>query len=470
MGNTLSYQIIVNLFRHLVRLPLSWFEKRHVGDVISRFGSTKPITDLLSQGMITAFIDGLMAIATVSLMFLYSGLLASITLVALFLCIVFRIGFLQTIRLNNLSVITANARENSLFIETMRGIAAIKAFGQEGNRQRIWQRAKVDAVNAQVKLSRMSSGFDAANQFIMALERVLFVYLAIGMALDGKMTVGMIFAFQAYKEQFAGATIRLIEQAVSFNILQMHLTRIADIALSRTEPKSTRPDIAVRQSDHPVVELKNVHFGYAPSEPEILKGVDLKIVAGQSVVLVGPSGGGKTTLLKIMLGLFQPTYGEVLINGVPLTAYGIARWRREIGFLAQDDTLFAGSIADNICFFDPEPDMARIAEVSHIAQIAHEIEKMPMQYNSLVGDMGSALSGGQKQRIVLARALYGRPKVLFTDEGTAHLDPKNEAMVVNALDTLGITHVAAAHRVQAAAIKRRVVIVEAGRLVEIEPK
>jgi len=470
LGNTLSYQIIVNLFRHLVRLPLPWFEKRHIGDIISRFGSTKPITDLLSQGMIAAFIDGVMAIATLSLMIIYSGLLAAIAVAALALYVFVRLVFLQTIRLNNLSVITANARENSAFIETMRGIAAIKAFGQEGNRQRLWQRTKVDAVNAQVKLGRLSAGLDAANQLIMALERVLFVYIAIGMALDGRMTVGMIFAFQAYKDQFIGAGTRLVEQAINLNILQMHLTRIADIALSKPEQETHRSAIEIAQSDSPLIELRNVRFSYAPGEPEILRNVNLTVQAGQSLVLVGPSGGGKTTLLKIVMGLFPPIYGEVLINGIPLNAYGINRWRREIGLLAQDDSLFAGSIADNICFFDPEPDMARIIEVAHLACVAREIEKMPMQYDTLVGDMGSTLSGGQRQRILLARALYGRPRVLFTDEGTAHLDPENEINVIQALDGLDITHVAVAHRGRATAAAQRILFVGNGQVSEVRPQ
>jgi ATP-binding cassette subfamily B protein RaxB len=205
LGSALSYQVVVNLYRHLMRLPLPWFEKRHVGDIISRFSSTKPISDLLSQGLIAAIIDGFMAFVTLALMFVYSPLLAGIAVLAWGLFAALKVGSLQAFKMRNIDAITAAAKENSSFIESVRGVAAIKAFGQEGNRQRAWQQLKADAVNAEIRLGRLTAGFDAGGQFIIAAERVLFVYLAISMAMKGDFTVGMIFAFQAYKQQFLDA-------------------------------------------------------------------------------------------------------------------------------------------------------------------------------------------------------------------------------------------------------------------------
>jgi ATP-binding cassette subfamily B protein RaxB len=227
LNNALSYQVTVNLFRHLMRLPLPWFEKRHVGDIVSRFGSTLPITQLLSQGMIAAFIDGVMALLTLTLMFVYSPVLGTVALVALLLYASLRAAFLQALRFRNIDAITTAATENTLFIESVRGISAIKSFGQEGNRQRIWQKAKADAINAQIKLGRLTAGFDAAAQLTLALEGVLFIYLAISLALDAKLSVGMLFAFQAYKQQFLDAGVRLIEQAINFSIVKVHLERFS---------------------------------------------------------------------------------------------------------------------------------------------------------------------------------------------------------------------------------------------------
>jgi ATP-binding cassette subfamily B protein RaxB len=467
LGNSLSYQMVVNLYRHLLRLPLSWFEKRHVGDIISRFGSTQPISDILSQGLIAAVIDGTMALLTLALMFLYSPILAAVAVVAWLLFAAIKIGSFQAMKLRNVDAITAAARENSSFIESVRGIAAIKAFGQEGNRQRLWQQRKAEAINANIRLGRMTGGFDALGQFVIALERILFVYLAVTLAMKGAFTVGMIFAFQAYKQHFLDASTRLVDFALRLKLLDVHLGRIADIALSPPEAATA----AGSESLAPVlgrIELRNVGFAYGAGEPEVLRGVNLCVEAGEMIALVGPSGGGKTTLLKIMMGLIEPSYGEVLVDGKRLAGSGLGQWRRRTGSVAQDDLLYAGSLAENIAFFDPEIDMVRVVEAARLADVHETIEAMPMRYDTLVGDMGSALSGGQRQRVLLARALYADPAVLFIDEGTAHLDPDCERRVMAALATLPATRVVSAHRPGALAAALRTFHVAAGQVREVE--
>ena len=469
LNSALSYQITINLFRHLMRLPLPWFEKRHVGDIVSRFGSTQPITQLLSNGMIAALIDGVLALATLALMFVYSGLLALVACVALLIYIALRVVFLQALKLRNIDAITTAAKENSLFIESVRGIAPIKAFGEEDGRQRIWQTAKADAVNAQIKLGRLSAVFDSSNQLVLGLESVLFVYIAISMALDAQISIGMIFALQAYKQQFLGAGTRLVEQAINYSLINVHLGRIADIALTKQEKMG---DIDVGANcrsiarPSPSIELRNIRFAYGQGEPEVLKGVNLTVEPGESILLVGPSGGGKTTLLKIMMGLLKPTQGQILIDGVPIDQYGLRRWRSLIASIAQADELFAGSIADNIAFFDSEADRERVRAVTELASVHSDIAAMPMGYDSLVGDMGSILSGGQKQRILLARALYRNPAVLFLDEGTAHLDPPTEASIAAAIGEMGISRIAVAHRPGAASGPTRTIVIMAGMAFE----
>lgn len=466
LNNALSYQIIVNLFRHLVRLPLPWFEKRHVGDIISRFGSTQPITQLLSNGMITSLIDGIMAFITLGLMYIYSPILASIALVSLLLYLLLRLAFFQALRFRNVSTITTAAAEQSVFIESMRGIAAVKAFGQEGNRQRLWQKKKADAINASVRLGRLSVGFDAMAQFIIAVERVIFIYLAVSYALNGTFSIGMIFAFQAYKQQFLDAGVRLIGQAINFKILQLHLTRIADIALSRQEDTGKEQMMETPDLGEPF-ELKNVGFSYGVGEPEVLAGLNLRIEPGEMIALIGPSGGGKTTLMKLMMGLFDPTYGQVLIGGRALSTFSKQAYRRRIGSIAQGDSLYAGSIAENIAFFDPEIDMEQVVKVAKLAHIDDDINAMPLRYDTLVGDMGSVLSGGQKQRVLLARALYPDPEILFMDEGTANLDQQSEDLVLSTLASLSITRIVIAHRPRAIHSANRAIVIAGGRANEL---
>lgn len=464
--NLFSFQIINNLYRHLMSLPLSWFEKRHVGDVISRFGSTEPITDFVSQGMISALIDGIMAFITLILMFIYSPILSAVAFTSWLIYIVLSLSSFGIMRASNVSTIAASARESSAFIESIRGVSTIKAFGREATRQSAWQTLKAATINAHLKLGRISSAVEAGSGVIFAAERVIFVYIAIRLAMKGSFTIGMIFAFQAYKQQFMDAATRLVDQAFKYRLIDVHLTRIADIALSRSESVGTRVE-----TDRPIrgtIEMKGVSFRYGPGDPVILNNINLTIQAGEMVAFVGPSGGGKTTLLKLAMGLLEPTAGIVQVDGQPLHQFGLRAWRSRIGSVLQDGQLFAGSLAENIAFFEPEIDIERVREACARAAVLDDIETMPLGLETLVGDMGSALSGGQRQRVMLARALYADPALIVMDEGTANLDPAAEAAVVDTLREMSVTRLISAHRPLAVRAASRVILVQRGSVTEIE--
>lgn len=468
LGNALGYQLVANLFRHLIRLPMSYFEKRHTGDVISRFESTLPITEILSKGVISVVIDGLMALATLALMALYSPMLAGVVLAALLLYILLRWAWFGTLQASNVNLIAARAAESSTMIETVRGMAAIKLFAREGDRQRLWQHKRADVVNANIRLGKLQAWFDVANAAVLGLENILFVYLAVRLAIKAEMTVGMIFAFQSYKQQFLTAGLNLVGKAVEFKMLDVHMDRIADIALTQPEAQTpmTPNDEPKPLSGHLV--LQGLRFAYGQGEPEVLRGVDLRVEPGETLAIIGPSGGGKTTLLKIMLGLHEASSGEMLVDGEPLARYGLGRYRRQIAAVMQEDVLYAGSLAENISFLDVETDMERVHAAAKAACIHDEIMAMPMGYESLVGDMGSTLSGGQKQRVLLSRALYQQPRILFMDEGTAHLDVRTEAAVNASISALGVTRVIIAHRPETIRMAERVVALVNGQMVEVK--
>jgi ATP-binding cassette subfamily B protein RaxB len=462
LGNTLGYQIVVNLFRHLMRLPLPWFEKRHTGDIVSRFGSTQPLTNLLTSGVLGGVIDGLLAVVTLALMMVYSVTLSLLAIAAVVALVTAQLVYFQMLKSLNANAISAQAAEQSSFIESVRGVAAVKAFGLESWRQRVWQNKKVEAVNAGLEVARLSNRLAAVKTMILGLETVLFVYLALRLALRAELTIGMIFAFQAYKQQFVDAGTRLVQTYTDFRLLDVHLLRISDIALTRPEQEDRA---AIEQPPiRGALSLRGVRFSYGVGEPDVLRGVEIEVERGETLALVGPSGGGKTTLMKIMMGLLTPTTGEVLVDGQRLAAYGRQEYRQQVGSVAQDDSLFAGSIAENIAFFDPDIDMERVREAAEQAAIHRDIIAMPMQYESLVGDMGSSLSGGQKQRVLLARALYRRPAILFLDEGTAHLDARTEALVNDAVKQLDITRIIVAHRRETIATADRILRVAQGRV------
>jgi ATP-binding cassette subfamily B protein RaxB len=428
-----------------VRLPLSFFEKRHIGDVLSRFNSIEPIRNALAEGLILAVIDGIMALATLTMIFVYSPRLALVVLAALVLYLLARLLLYRRFRDLSEAVIQAAAVENTNFIETARAIQSVKLFNREADRESLWLNRHADTVNANIRLGRAQVQFKTINTAIFGLEHIVTVYLAAMLALDGQVTVGMIFAFMAYKQNFTGKASELVERLLQFRLLELHLERISDIATNPLEPGHDRP-LAYSTPIRGSIELRNVSFRYAETERFVLENVNVKVEAGQFVTIMGPSGGGKTTLLKVMLGLLEPTSGEVLIDGVPLRTIGVRVYREQIAAVMQEDQLLSGSIADNICFFDPSFDHERMVNCTQMAGIHDEIMAMPMAYNSLIGDMGSSLSGGQKQRVLLARALYKMPKILFLDEGTAHLDVEKERQINERLRRLSITRISVAHR------------------------
>jgi ATP-binding cassette subfamily B protein RaxB len=469
-GSMLSFQMVGNLFRHLLKLPVDFFEKRHIGDVVSRFGSMTPIKNMLTEGLIATIIDGLMALTTLVLMFVYSPTLAIVALVAWGLYFALRMIAYKPFRARQEDVIVAQAKEQTTFMESVRGITSLKLFGGEEERQRFWQSRYAETINQNARYQKLSIWFESANAGIFGLEIIILVYIAVHLVLaGGGFTVGMIFAFMSYKRNFTDKASALVERAIEFRMLGLHLERIADIAHAEEEEAQSEVTNAINQQPiSGAISCHNIQYRYAMDGADVLKNINLEIKAGESVAIVGQSGCGKTTLMKLMTGLFKPIEGKVLIDDKSIYEYGLTAFRKQIGVVMQDDDLFAGSIAENISFFDDSADMQPIINAAQLAMVHEDIMKMPMNYESLVGDMGSTLSGGQKQRLMLARALYRKPKILFMDEGTAHLDVETERMVNASIANLGITRIIIAHRPETILSADRAVEIRGGAMIPID--
>jgi ATP-binding cassette subfamily B protein RaxB len=463
-GTTLGFSLALNIARRLFRLPIEWFEKRHTGDILSRFQSIAPIQKLLTEGAVAALIDGLMAVLTLGLMYWYNALLATVAVVAFALYAVVRVISFHFEREAQEAAIILRGKEQSTLIESLHGITTLRLFGRETMRHAMWQGKLTDSVNAEVSLARVRIWQNTANTLIFGLENIITIYIAISAVISGSgFSVGMVFAYMAYKGQFIGKSAELINTALDFKMLGLHLERLSDIALS-PEDRSFGESFVHENALRGRIELKNMYYRYTASDPMVLEGINLTIQQGEFVAITGPSGGGKSTLFKLMLGLVEPTRGEVLIDGLPLQQFGHKSYHSQIAAVLQDDNLFAGTLADNIALFDDTIDMARVVEAATAASIHEDIVTMPMQYETLVGDMGSSLSGGQKQRVLLARALYRKPKILFMDEGTAHLDSHHEREVNAAISAMGISRIIIAHRKETIEAAERILIMESGQL------
>jgi ATP-binding cassette subfamily B protein RaxB len=443
-GNMMNIQLGVNLFHHLIRLPMPYFEKRHMGDIISRFGSLQQIRHLLTTGITETIIDGLMALVTLGMIFFYSAQLSMVALIAVSLYALVRILTYQTFRNISEQEITARAEESSNFMETIRGMQSIKLFGAEVKREGQWQNRYVNTTNHGIRLGNFQLSFAATNRLLFGLENIVGIFLAAKLVINGGFSTGMLFAFLAYKQQFMGKMKNLIEKLIEFKMLSLHFERLADIVLSEKETLQIE-----NLKKHDVigsVALRNVSFSYSDTTPKVVDNLTLCIEAGESVAITGPSGCGKSTILKLMLGLVSPQQGEILIDDIPLKQLGNHQYRKQVAAVMQNDQLLSGTIADNIAFFEETLEMDKVVYFAKLAAIHDDIRAMPMGYDSLIGDMGASLSGGQKQRIILARALYKKPKILFLDEATSHLDPKLETDINYAIKHLNITRIIISHR------------------------
>lgn len=468
MGTQLNIQMAVNLFRHLLKLPMEFFEKRHIGDVVSKFGSIQTVKDLLTTGLIETLVDGIMAIGLLIMMFIYSPILAFIVIIAVSLYTIIRLLLYRHFRQLNEENLVANALQNSNFMETVRAIQSIKLFGNETQRQTVWQNYYADEINTGIKIGKLKISFQFINGLIFGLENIIVIYLAATQVIDSLMTIGMLYAFMSYKQQFSDKASALVNKVIQFKMLSLHMERLGDIILSKQEKhlESNRELADVKGE----ILLENISFKYSESEPWILNNLNMKIIPGESTAIVGPSGCGKTTLMKLMLGLIKPSSGQVNIDGCEINQIGLKTYRSLVGTVMQSDQLLSGSIADNICFFEPDFDQEWIEKCAKMAAIHNDIISMPMSYHTLIGDMGSSLSGGQKQRLLLARALYKKPKVLFLDEATSNLDVGLESIVNETVKKLNITRIIIAHRPETIAMADKCFLLKNGKISEIVKK
>lgn len=466
LSGSLGTQWAANVFGHLVRLPLGFFENRNLGDVVSRVGAVQAIQRTLTTSFVEALIDGLMALVTLAMMLLYSWKLACLTLLAVAAYAMLRWLTFGALRNGTEQQLEAGARQQGHLLESIRGIQSLKLAGQEHRRESAYRNLAGDAIGRDVQVSRMAIGFNSASQLVFGLERIAVIWIGARLTLDSVFSVGMLMAYLAYKDQFATRVNALIDKGTEFRMLRLHGERLADIVLEPPESDvDTGFEVDVESAS---LAVNTLSYRYAPGDPPVLCDCSFTVQAGESVAIVGPSGCGKTTLVKVMLGLLIPTSGSVEVDGRDIRKMGLRNFRRATAAVMQDDQLFAGSIAENIAFGTDTLDLARVVEAARLATIHDDIADMPMGYHSLIGDMGSSLSGGQKQRVILARALYRKPRILFLDEATSHLDVECERLVNQAIRQLQLTRIIIAHRPETIASADRVLRMRAGRVVDEE--
>ena len=476
LKTSLLFQFRQSIFRHLLFLPSKYFETRSVGDIVSRVDSYDRIQDVMSVDAINAAIQGLFAIVIGVLIFLYSWKIFILVVAYFAISLLIGLVFYPHQRLRAMEAVVAQATAESKTIENIRGNQSIKALGIENQALNNWVVVQADAVNADLASAKLNIWQGVPAGLLDIVDRIAIPAFALYLVIEGELTLGMFYAVNAYKSQFTAALNTLVDVAFKVAYSGIHLDRLADIVLERPEQPLAyvkEPERRAGKDAAPLtgvskIELSGGSFRYAENDPWVFENVDLSLKKGERISLLGPSGSGKTTLLKVLSSMLSPSRGTLRVNGEKLPAENLSAYRRRIGMVMQNDSLFAGSIAHNVALGDGQTDLQRVVEVCRIADIHDEIMMMPMQYETLIGDMGSALSTGQRQRIILARALYSNPDFLFLDEGTAHLDPGSELRILQRLKDMDVGIIFSVHNKAALEFSHRAYIVDGGTLRAID--
>ncbi|EQU17599.1 colicin V secretion/processing ATP-binding protein CvaB [Escherichia coli HVH 200 (4-4449924)] len=445
MSTLINVQWQSGLFDHLLRLPLAFFERRKLGDIQSRFDSLDTLRATFTTSVIGFIMDSIMVVGVCVMMLLYGGYLTWIVLCFTTIYIFIRLVTYGNYRQISEECLVREARAASYFMETLYGIATVKIQGMVGIRGAHWLNMKIDAINSGIKLTRMDLLFGGINTFVTACDQIVILWLGAGLVIDNQMTIGMFVAFSSFRGQFSERVASLTSFLLQLRIMSLHNERIADIALHEKEEK--KPEIEIVADMGPIsLETNGLSYRYDSQSAPIFSALSLSVAPGESVAITGASGAGKTTLMKVLCGLFEPDSGRVLINGIDIRQIGINNYHRMIACVMQDDRLFSGSIRENICGFAEEMDEEWMVECARASHIHDVIMNMPMGYETLIGELGEGLYGGQKQRIFIARALYRKPGILFMDEATSALDSESEHFVNVAIKNMNITRVIIAHR------------------------
>jgi ATP-binding cassette subfamily B protein len=456
--------LMLGFFEHLMSLPFRFFAVRSSGDLMMRLGSNAVIRELLTGETVSAALDAVLVLGYIIVLLSQDALLGTLAL---------GLGVLQGVlllltarRAHGLSQqhLTAQAASQSYLLESLRGIATLKASGAEVHAVSHWSGLLSNELNVALLRSHLSAIVSASTSALRLLTPLLLLWVGAHRVLDGSLTLGTMLGLNALAMEFLGPVASLINSGQQVLLAGAHLDRIADVLDAKPEQTDADKPAAARLSGR--IQLRHVSFRYDAASPWVLRDVSLTIEPGQKVALVGATGSGKSTLGMLLLGLYQPSEGEILYDGRPMSEFDVQSVRRQFGVVLQESVLFSSTIRRNISFNQHDLSTVDLLTAAHQAAIADEIERMPMAWDTLVSEGGAGFSGGQIQRIALARALARQPAILLLDEATSHLDVVTEHQVDCNLSALACTRVVIAHRLSTIRNADNILVLDGGRIVE----
>ena len=465
--NRVDAELSAGMFRHLVSLPLSYFESRRVGDSVARVHELDRIREFLTSNAVTVVIDLFFTIVFFALMFMYSTLLTFIVLGSIPIYVLISVFITPPLRARLDEKFRRGAENQSYLVETVTGIGTLKAMAVEPQMRDRWEKQFAGYIQTGFSVTKLANWGNHLIQIVSKLTTVAILYFGAKAVIAGDLSVGSLVAFNMLAGRVASPILRLSQLWQDFQQVRISVDRLGDVLNAPAEPQHS-PDRATLPPIRGDIEFDKVRFRYRPDASEALRGVALKIGAGEMLGIVGPSGSGKSTLAKLVQRLYVPEQGRVMVDGVDLSLVDPAWLRRQIGVVLQENILFNRTVRENIALADPTRPMEAVLAASELAGAHEFIVKLPHGYDTLIEERGGNLSGGQRQRIAIARAMIGDPRILILDEATSALDAESEEIIQNNLKMIaeGRTVIIIAHRLSAVRQCHRIITIEEGELTE----
>ena len=449
-----------HLFRHMLYMPVEWFDRRRIADIVSRFDSIDPIRVAVSSGLTTLVVDGTLALLLAAGLILVSPTLGSVVLASVLAAAAVKLVFAPAIAANSALASQDKIQEHAKRWETFRSIATLKLASAEDAQDRSWHERLQGFLMHNERVQGLATAQQSASVFVGNVGSVLVLVFGASMVMNGQLSIGGLFAFVMYRRYLADKLMAAMEQLSNVWTLRYHVERVAEVL---DAPKERRWNDARATGEYVTdgeISFQNVYFKHSASDPALLAGLNFRIGAGETVVIQGASGSGKTTLLRLVAGLIQPSTGSIAIDATPMSVFSPQQLRGRMAAVFQTDDLFAGTVVDNVTMFSECPEAERVLQALIEAAIWDDVKRLPLGLHTPVGDGGRLFSAGQRQRILLARAFYRRPKIILLDEATANLDAEVEERVLVSLSAMSCTKIIVTHNPRVAAFANRTFILD----------
>ncbi|MFL5629183.1 MAG: peptidase domain-containing ABC transporter [Ktedonobacteraceae bacterium] len=457
-------QMMLGFFEQLLTLPQRFFQQRSSGDILARLGSNTVIRDTISNQLVSTVLDGSFVIVYLIILLITSPIFSILVVAIGLLQVLLLLGTNRLIRNLASRELIAQGKSQGYVAEALVGIATLKAAGAELRAMQQWSNLFYEQMNASVRRTYVSSLIDTAMSTLRAFSPLLLLVVGTLQVLNGALSVGTMLALVTLATAFLTPLASLVSSGQRLQLVHSHLERIADVL--EAEPEQSSEDVRQPPRLTGQIKLDNVSFQYDPQSAPVLRDIQVNIAPGQKVAIVGRTGSGKSTLGNLLLGLYLPSKGEILYDGIPLRSLNYQAVRSQFGVVMQGSNLFSGSIRENIALNNPSMNMEHVIKAAMAAAIHDDIMRMPMEYETLVSEGGSALSGGQRQRLALARALANYPVILLLDEATSALDVVTEQVVERNLRDLPCTQIIIAHRLSTIRNADVILVIDQGTIVE----